>query len=268
MPDLAHTQRAFGALLRDASLSARDTGLFAGDDDALIERRLAIYRGNVVGAAAKALAAAYPVIEQIVGEEFFFGLARAHLRECPSTSGNLYDLGEHFAAFLARFEPAREFPYLADLARVEWAVHRAGLAADAGRIDMRQLAALPAARQALLCWRVAPGTAIIASTHPVVRLWTLHQEGNEREFSVDWQQAETALVARHGLAVSVAAIAAAHAAFIDALIESRPLEAVAEAAFAVDPAFDFQGALANAIGSGLVCDFFLDPLDTRNEKMD
>jgi hypothetical protein len=267
VPDLARTQRLFGALLRDASLSVRDTRLFAGDD-ALVERRLAIYRGNVVGAAAKALAAAYPVIEQIVGEEFFFGLARAHLRECPSTSGNLYDFGEHFADFLARFEPAREFPYLADLAHVEWAVHCAGLAADAGRIDMRRLAALSAAQQARLRWCVAPGTAIVVSSQPVVRLWTLHQDRNDREFSVDWQQAETALVARQGLAVSVAAIDAAHAAFIGALIAQQPLEAVAQAALAVDPGFDFQGALANAIGSGLVCDFFLDPLDTSNERMD
>lgn len=267
MSELAPTQRAFGALLSDTGLSARDTGLFAGDD-ALVERRLAIYRGNVVGAIAKALAAAYPVIEQIVGEEFFSGLARAHWRECPSTSGNLYDYGEHFADFLARFEPAREFPYLPDLARVEWAVHRAGLAADAGRIDMRQLAAVPAAQQAQLRWRVAPGTALVASSHPIVRLWSLHQEGDDREFSVDWQQAETALVARHGLAVSVAAVAAAHAAFFTALIEARPLEAVAQAALGVDPAFDFQGSLASAIGSGLVCDFFLDPQDTSDERMD
>ena len=257
----------FGALLRDASLSARDTGLFAGDD-ALVERRLAIYRGNVVGAASKALAAACPVIEQIVGEEFFFGLARAHLRECPSTSGNLYDFGEHFADFLARFEPAREFPYLADLARVEWAVHRAGLAGDVGLIDMGRLAALSGSQQARLRWRVAPVTAIVVSSHPVVRLWTLHQDGFDGEFSVDWQQAETALVARHGLAVSVADIDAARAAFVGALIEAQPLEAVAQAALAVDPAFDFHGALANAIGSALVCDFFLDPPDTPDERMD
>jgi hypothetical protein len=262
VPELAQTQRRFAALLRDASLSARDSGLFAGDD-ALVERRLAIYRGNVVGAAAKALAAAYPVIEQIVGAEFFFGLARAHRLECPSTSGNLYDFGEHFADFLARFGPAREFPYLADLARVEWAVHRAALAADGGRIDMRRLAALSAAQQQRLRWRVAPGTAIVASGYPVVRLWALHQDGNEREFSVDWQQGETALVVRHELAVSVAAISAAQAAFIDALIESMPLEAVAHAALAVDPGFDFQGALANALGSGLVCDFFPGLTDER-----
>jgi len=147
-------------------------------------------------------------------------------------------------------------------------VHRAALAADAGRIDMRKLAALAPAQQAQLRWRVAPGTAIVASTHPVVRLWTLHQNGFDGDFSVDWQCPETALVARHGLAVSVAAIAAAQAAFIGALIDCEPLDAVAEIAFAIDPAFDFQGALANGIGSGIVCDFFLDSMDTSNEKMD
>ena len=52
---------------------------------------------------------------------------------------------------------------------------------------MRALAALSAARQAQLRWRVAPGTAIVVSSHPVVRLWTLHPDGFDGEFSVDWQ---------------------------------------------------------------------------------
>ena len=47
-----------------------------------------------------------------------------------SASGGLNELGGHLADFLPAFAPARELPYLADVARLEWLVHKAHYAAD------------------------------------------------------------------------------------------------------------------------------------------
>jgi hypothetical protein len=70
--------------------------------------------------------------------------------------------------------------------------------------------------QAAIRFDWSPGTAVIESAYPIVRIWTIHQPGYDGEFSVDWDVADTALVARDGFAVTVAALRAGDAAFIRA----------------------------------------------------
>ena len=62
-------------------------------------------------------------MEKIVGEEFFAAMARAFVTEQPPCTPLLATYGDQLAAFIAAFEPAREIAYLADVARLEAAVH-------------------------------------------------------------------------------------------------------------------------------------------------
>lgn len=250
MSDLGRLQSDFGRVLRggDAAL-LRDR--LAGDDGHL-DRRLAIYRANVAANAVNALSIAYPVLKQVVGAEFFAGLARAYLRGHPSTHGDLGEFGDAFAAFVQDFEPAQALPYLPDLARLEWAVHLADRAADAPEWDPAALGDVPAERQAALRFAWSPGTALLHAGCPVVRIWTLHQPGQGGDFQVDWTVRECALVARDGYRVTVSAIDAAAAAFIAASLAGAPLGEAAQAGLDRDPAFDLGALLANLISRGLV----------------
>jgi hypothetical protein len=66
-----------------------------------------VYRNNYRGNLHDALAGAYPVIEQLVGKEFFRRLTRAYIEQNPSRSGNLHRYGEQMAAFIETFIPAQ-----------------------------------------------------------------------------------------------------------------------------------------------------------------
>ena len=256
MPELLDFQADFAASLRDRLRTPAMRRWLEGDD-ALVERRMALYRGNMVAAAEKALASAYPVIRQVVGEEFFHGLARELLRGTPSTSGDLTEFGAAFDRFLSAFEHTRHLPYLPDLARLEWAVHQAYGAADAPDWDPATLAAVPADQQAAIRFEWAPGTAIVASAHPIVRIWTIHQPGYDGQFSVAWDCADTAVVARDGFVVSVAECAPADAAFIQASRSGIPFGDAAAAVLAAHPDFDLGALLGRAIAARLVCGFTL-----------
>ena len=256
MPELLDFQADFAASLRDRPRTPAMRRWLAGDDG-LVDRRMAIYRGNMVAAAEKALASAYPVIRQVVGEDFFHGLARELVRGTPSTSGDLTDFGATFDEFLAAFEHTRHLPYLPDLARLEWAAHRAYGAADAPAWDPATLGAVPAEQQAAIRFEWAPGTAIIASAHPIVRIWTIHQPGHDGEFSVDWSVSETALVARDGFVVTVAECRPADAAFVQASLSGIPFGDAAAAVLAEHPDFDLGALLGHAIAARLVCGFTL-----------
>jgi Putative DNA-binding domain len=203
------------------------------------------------------LSAAYPVVRQVVGDEFFHGLAREYQRGTPSTSGDLTDFGASLAAFVAAFDHTRSLPYLPDLARLEWAVHRAGGAADAPDWDAAALGAVEPEQQAAIRFAWSPGLAVVESPHPIARIWTIHQPGYDGEFSVDWACADTALVARDGFAVVVTECDAGDATFIRASLAGAPLGDAVAAALATHPGFDLGALLGRALAARLLCGFTL-----------
>jgi hypothetical protein len=254
MADLLRVQSDFAAALRDAGAAPAAAQWLAGDPEQA-RRRLAIYRANVAAASARALGAAYPVVRQVVGEEFFDALARAHLAAHPSTSGDLHEYGAGFAGFVAAFPHTQSLPYLPDLARLEWAVHRAYGAADESALDGAALAAVPPARQGGLRFVLAPGCAVVESAHPVLRIWQIHQPGFEGEFGVDWTVAERVLVAREGLRVDASALGAGEAAFVRAVLAGDDFQQAAADAFAADAGVDLGGLLGRLLAAGLITDF-------------
>jgi uncharacterized protein len=254
MPKLLDIQQDLSGALRDATLTPRAQRWLAGDAG-VIEQRLAIYRANVAASAIKALSAAYPVIRQVVGEDFFDGLARAYLRAVPSESGDLHDYGAAFAAFVADFPHTQSLPYLPDLARVEWAVHRAYGAEDVQPWNQAALARVAPARQAGIRFEWAAGTALVDSNFPIARIWLIHQPAFEGDFSVDWSVRECALVARDGWRVVVSALAAGDAAFMAGSLAGATLGACAEKAVVAEFGFDLGRLLARAIATNAICGF-------------
>src|SRR4051794_15920913 len=74
--------------------------------------RIAIYRNNLHEGFRKALALEFPVIERLVGEDYFRQLALAFQVEHPSRFGDLHGIGEPFARFLLRQFEDTQYAYL------------------------------------------------------------------------------------------------------------------------------------------------------------
>ena len=81
-------------------------------------RRLAVHRNNMIAGLVNVLKGRFPVVEKIVGEEFFGAMAGAFVRECPPRSPVLASYGDELPEFIAAFAPARDLAYLADVARL------------------------------------------------------------------------------------------------------------------------------------------------------
>jgi hypothetical protein len=257
MRELAALQAQFGAGLDAPVPEAGTHNLFVGETEQ-IGQRLAIYRGNARANAAKAIAAAYPVVGKIVGAEFFSGLASEYQSGCPSVTGDLNEYGEAFAAFLADFPPAREIPYLADVARLEWRVHRAHYAADPGPFDPARLASVPPERQLQLRPRLHPACHVLQSAYPVARIWEIHQDAFSGEFEVDFPGGPAnALVYRPRFRVEVAQIGDAEAAFLGAVLDGQTLDAALAAAQLRDASFDLGHSLNEWVQSSVIVDFKL-----------
>jgi hypothetical protein len=101
--------------------------------------RLAIYRHHVVTTLTAALQAAFPVVCRLVDERFFAYAAARYIQVEPPSGPCLFEYGAGFADFLAEFPACRALPYLADVARLEWAMQRALHAADAIPLPIRAM---------------------------------------------------------------------------------------------------------------------------------
>jgi uncharacterized protein len=203
--DLHSTQSTFGAALLSSQQADQAAPLFQQAHDTALDR-LAIYRGNVVTAASKALQGAYPVIEQIVGAEFFAALARAYWQAHPSTSGDLHDYGGTFAAFVATFEHTQHLPYLPDVAQLEWAVQGAYGAADHVPLAVQALAEIAPEALDDLYFGLQAGAALLSSRYPIASIWQQHQADYTAELDINLDCAEAALVHRRGDRVQVTSL--------------------------------------------------------------
>jgi hypothetical protein len=212
--------------------------------------RLAIYRGNLAANWEKALWSAYPVIRALVGDEFFGGLAREYGKRHPSRDADLNRFGEHFDSFLAGFEHAVDFPYLPDMARLEWAVHLAHYASDVPPLDAAAFAALTPDALEASRFRLHPACAIVASGWSVVCLWLAHQPGGPA-FPAEMDTPSCALVCRPAWQAQVRAISPSAHAALAALAQSDTFGAALDAAFAIDEDFDLAGNLRQWVELGV-----------------
>ena len=225
-------------------------------------RRFGVYRNNVVSSLVKALEHRFPAVEKIVGEEFFAAMARVFVTGQPPRSPLLAAYGDDFPDFVATFEPARDLPYLADVARLEAARTRAYHAADASPMGAEQFAMLDAEIVGDLRITLHPSTEIIRSPFPIVTIWAMNSGERELAPIEDWRS-EDALVARPYLDVQVRSLPPGGAAFLSALAAGQSIGEAAEAALADDPEFDLTRNLAGLIGSGLVREITPEPKSRR-----
>lgn len=218
------------------------------------EKRFAVYRNNVTVSLANALRARFPVIEKLVGEEFFFAMAAVYVRECPPRSPILSVYGDDFPGFLERFPPMAEFAYAPDVARLEAARTRAYHAADAMALTMEALSGIDPASIGGLRVELHPSAQIVRSRHPIVTIWAMNS-GEMELAPTDIGVPEDALVARPNDTVTVTGLAPGVAAFLLALRDGQTFADAAARAFAEAPDFDLTAILAHLLGTGLVTAF-------------
>jgi len=152
------------------------------------EEHLAIYRGSIFGKLSRALSDIYPVCCRLVGEKFFQGMASYYIRQTPSTSPDVGQYGQYFAEFIEHFDKAANLPYLPDIARLEWAWHRAFNAADEKGFDFNALNKISESEKQHLIFYLPYSTTLLKSDFPIHRIWQVNQADWQGESVVDLKE--------------------------------------------------------------------------------
>lgn len=220
------------------------------------QKRFAVYRNNVIVGLSEALRTQFPATERVVGTEFFAALARVYVSSEPPRSPVMMNYGERFPAFIERFEPAAEIPYLADVARLEFARTQAYHAADAAPLDAAAWQSVNADALGELRVVMHPSLRILRSAFPVMTIWSMNSGGMEPA-SIENCGPEDAVIARPRGAVEVRPLPPGGAVFLDALATGMSLGEAATAATNADAAFDLAVNLAGLIGAELAIELVI-----------
>lgn len=190
---------------------------------------VAAYRGNAAAVAQRALAQAFPTLRQLLGDESFAMLARAFWHRCAPARGDLAQLGAELPGFVAGDAQLADVPYLADVARVDWAVHcvEQAVDVDAPPDGLLRLAGADPDRIRLV---LRPGFAALRSDWPVAMFWHAHRSDQADRLAplreaLQQGIAENVLVWRDGWRAAVEAAEPAPFAFAQALADGSSLGA-------------------------------------------
>jgi hypothetical protein len=212
--------------------------------------RLNVYRHHVFESLGAALAATFPTVQALVGADFFRGLARAFVGHALPVQPVLSEYGADFPAFVAGYEAARDLPYLADVARLDWALNLAFHAPLGGRLKAEDLSAVPVERLPSMAIALAAGAVLVSSRYPLDRIWEASQPGATSE-TVDLNSgAANLLVLRRPDDAAFVSLSAGEVAFVAALAEAMSLEQAAGRALQADPAFELSTAFARLLALG------------------
>lgn len=255
MPKLAEIQRMFAqAVLDEREQDCAPWIRVAGVPPA---ERFKIYRNNVLGNLTDTLRNFYAAIERLVGEGFFLTLAEAYIRAHPSVSGNLNEFGKAFPDFLSGFPPAQALPYLADVARLEWACHEVFLAPDHAPLDLNALAQVSPEDYGRICFHCHPALRLCRSEYPLFRIWQLCQDADADQapaISLD-DPGEQILIRRNGAALVIEPLNWGEYRFLDLLLQGVDFQLICvEAEFAA-ASIDIAAVLQKQVVNGAIVSF-------------
>lgn len=137
-------------------------GLKAGE-------RLAIYHNAYRSRLREALSESYDKTWSYIGDDMFAGLADSYIAAHPSRHPNLRWFGAHFAVHAAR--ELADYPFVAELARFEWALGLAFDAPDADALSAASVAGIAPEAWGAQVFGLHPSAQLLALEWNVVALW-------------------------------------------------------------------------------------------------
>ncbi len=211
-------------------------------------KRYAVYRNNVTVSLIRAMEANFPAVRRLLGETYFAGLAREFVQAHPPQSPLLYFYGDAFSGYLAAQDDLAEFPYLADVAKLEqqWRVsyHEADESVLA-TVDLTGLDPDVLMNSILV---PHPAMAVLKSQYALCDIFRANRGGEPIPF--DPAVVQDVIVTRPGMEVLVQLLPPGGAVFFAALARGECLGGAAEEAAIKFPDFDLTLNIALLLQCG------------------
>jgi len=232
---LAQLQAAYRVYLLNGDSAAVAPAIVADAFDA--SERLAIHRNNFLISLREALKASFPVTLQLVGHGFFEQAAQRFVLAYPPQRPCLFEYGAAFPDYLQALPELAALPYVADVARFEFARVAAYNAPAEEYVSADSLASLAPERLDAVPVRLSRHVQIVAVKAPILDLWMAHRMPEPDFAAIDMTpRSHALLVCRPERSVLMREIDAAAAQFLAATGAGSSLGLAAAQCYAEDDA--------------------------------
>lgn len=175
MPDLQTLQDSLSAAILSGELSSVAGQFRAGGASA--GARLNIYRNNTLISLTQCLKSVFPATVKLSDPRFIDYAAHEFITRHPPREARLSVYGAAFPRFLANFDACRDFPIIAEMAALEWAM------ADSLNQPDEPMIPLAFVAQALhrggrVSLSLQPSLRFTVSRWPILDVWIDHQKEN------------------------------------------------------------------------------------------
>lgn len=220
-------------------------------------RQLSAYRHAYPARLKETLAGDYPAVLMAIGEEGFERLAQAYIDTHPSRFFSLREFGGRLAGFIAGHDDYRALPWLAELARFEWALGLAFDAGDATPASIGEMAALAPSDWHGLHFRAHPSVQRLDLAWNTPAIWSALTADEpdavtaRKENTVGW------LIWREQLITRFRSLSADEQCALDCLLQGGSFGAVCEQLLGFHPEgavpMRAAGLLKSWLSEGLIC---------------
>lgn len=217
-----------------------------------ISDRLDVYHNNIIGSLSNALCSTFPMIENLTGPDFLKGMAREFIFQHPPTSAYVHHYGSGFDEFIENYAPARDLPYLSDVARLELALNHAYYAEDDDALPADALSKTLPESLGDIVLNFRKSATLISSDYPLLSLRDFCLNGGE---APDLSRAQPCafLVMRPHLEVETLPLSIDEYNFLNLLQNKTPLGQALEHNVEQHPDFDFPAFLQKHISLETFC---------------
>ena len=186
------------------------------------ETALEVYRTGHIVRLTEALGETFEALWWVAGDDDYFCLAKEFLLAHPSTTYNLSDFGELFPAFLAARQPFSDLPFLADLARFEWAFKEVFHLPSHTSLTPDQFQQHSLSGN--LRFVFAPSVRLFHSPYSVYEIWKRRGTEQQSLSEDDWKTPQWLLLYKHQQQIYVKHVNEPEYLLLDYLCSSASIE--------------------------------------------
>ena len=251
-------------------------------DELSLYQRLNIYRFHIIHSLTDVLSMTFPLVRKLTGEDFLRSTCKDYVMGNPPKEACLEWYGKELGNFIETYAPAKNLPYLADCARLDWALNEAKCGKDDDTLQAEDLAAIEPDAYADTVFHLKHCVQLLRSDYPLDTIYDYcnkidegekkQEDGEDScsscsedtevkpemliEDTLDISGPETFLmITRVGWEPTIFKLEKAEFCLLREMANNKPLGECVENALEIDPDLNFGDFLQNYISLGIFSRF-------------
>jgi hypothetical protein len=204
-----------------SSLGERLTRELVAGGRLTLQKALEVHSKGFVARLTESLGETFEGVWWVLGDQEFFEICHRFIKQTPSRTYNLSEYGRLFPMFLKEHPDGRA-PFLADLARFEWAFHECFHSPKPEQFDHSELHILHTCSRVTI--HLQKNTRLYSSPYSVYPIFKVRGETAETAGELNWDHPEQLFIYKRDHSLFVQHLDPASFYILELMAQGLPLD--------------------------------------------